>query len=264
MPQVRLPLPASYRLLLAVDLALVAVALTVAVPGLDAPPAAVRSAAVSVQPDSPTAATLGHPGLTDQRRSALRLAAARDARLWPAVRTHSLPDTVKRHTKKAQRPVHPKHARTPPASVVPAGMRPSAVASVLVGMRQRVNAARAQIPGALDPTITWIVSSDYASWGVTDWYDDTVYLSPDIPISRVADVVKHEYGHVLSVRAYDGDVHRAVLAMNAFFGGAGNGGAERAADCIARLLGADWTNYTACAHAHWRDGARRLLHGQRL
>jgi hypothetical protein len=77
-------------------------------------------------------------------------------------------------------------------------------------------------------------------------------------------VVAHEWGHVLSVKPYLPDAMAGVNAMNAWFGGSGLTGAERAADCIARLLGATWTNYTPCTDAHWRDGARKLLAHQAL
>jgi hypothetical protein len=131
-------------------------------------------------------------------------------------------------------------------------------------VRQLVDLARSQIPGALDPTITWHVSRRFDSWGVADWYNDTVYISPDVPRRRVADVVRHEYAHILSVRAYGGRVDEAVKAMNTYFGGAGLAGAERAADCMSRLLGARWTHYTACPAERWRSGARRLMQQRRL
>ena len=78
------------------------------------------------------------------------------------------------------------------------------------------------------------------------------------------DVVIHEYSHLQSVVPYGGDVDVAMSAMNRYFGGSGLDGSERAADCMARLQGASWTHYTACDDAHWRDGARRLVQGQKL
>ena len=39
---------------------------------------------------------------------------------------------------------------------------------------------------------------------------------------------------------------------------------ELAADCVARLLSASWTNYTSCTDSHWRLGARYLAVGWML
>jgi hypothetical protein len=130
--------------------------------------------------------------------------------------------------------------------------------------RQRLDRAVAQLPGSADPRTRWVLSSAWGSWGTTDWYHDTVYISPAVPARRIYDVVAHEHGHLLSVAAYDGDVSAAVAAMNSWFGGTGLLGAERAADCLARLQGATWTHYTSCDDQHWRDGARSLLGGRRL
>jgi hypothetical protein len=52
--------------------------------------------------------------------------------------------------------------------------------------------------------------------------------------------------------------------MNSWFGGSGLTGPERAADCMARQLGAQWTHYTSCQDAHWQAGARMLLNGRPL
>ena len=42
------------------------------------------------------------------------------------------------------------------------------------------------------------------------------------------------------------------------------GGAERAADCMARALGASWFGYTSCTDPTWRAHAAQLLSGRRL
>lgn len=125
--------------------------------------------------------------------------------------------------------------------------------------QQRLDRAVAELPGPRDPSTHWVLTGAWGSWGTTDWYHDTVYVSPLVPADRVYDVVAHEHGHLLSVAAYDGDVDAAVAAMNSWFGGSGLLGAERAADCLARLQGATWTHYTACTDQHWQDGARMLL-----
>jgi hypothetical protein len=126
----------------------------------------------------------------------------------------------------------------------------------------RLKAAVARIPGYHDGDALWIVTSRYGSWGTADPFLGVVYISPRVPTARLFDVVVHEWSHVLSVRAYYGDVRGAYAAMDRWFGGSGLLGAERAADCMARLLGATWTHYTDCANARWREGASRLLAGR--
>jgi hypothetical protein len=127
-----------------------------------------------------------------------------------------------------------------------------------------LSAAIRRIPGFHSGDARWVVTSSYGSWGTADWYRSIVYVSPRVPRDRLYDVVVHEWSHLLSVRRYDGNVDEAVRAMNAYFGGSGLIGAERAADCMARLLGAQWTNYTPCTSASWRAGAARLVNGESL
>ena len=114
----------------------------------------------------------------------------------------------------------------------------------------------------------WVISNRYpGTWGVTDWYHDTIYISPSVPAGYLPSVVRHEWSHELSVRAYGGDVAAAVRAMNRTFGGPGKTGirgAEYAADCMAIQLGATWTHYTTCPDPSWRHAAARLLRGHRL
>src|SRR3954449_11858269 len=124
-----------------------------------------------------------------------------------------------------------------------------------------LNTAIARIPTYRAGTSRWIVSGRYGPWGTTDWYHDTVYISPTIPADRVYDVAVHEWSHELSVLDYHDDVDAAVTAMARYFGGSGLTGAERAADCMARLQGAGWTHYTSCTDRHWRSGAAKLLRG---
>jgi hypothetical protein len=124
--------------------------------------------------------------------------------------------------------------------------------------------AIAQIPTYRTGDARWVVSSAYDFWGTADWYRDVLYVNPDVPTSRLYDVAVHEWSHELSVLDYGGRVHRAKQAMNAWFGGSGLVGAERAADCMAILQGAVWTHYTQCRSTRWRHGARRLVNGKRL
>jgi hypothetical protein len=126
-----------------------------------------------------------------------------------------------------------------------------------------LDAAVHRIPAYHDGDARWVVSSSYGSWGTADWYRGVVYISPRVPRPRLYDVAVHEWSHLLSVRPY-ADVDEAVRAMNSYFGGSGLVGAERAADCMALLQGAQWTHYTPCADPSWRAGAARLLKGARL
>ena len=130
--------------------------------------------------------------------------------------------------------------------------------------QQSMQAAVLRLPGYQPGSTTWLLSPAYGSWGTADWYHDTVYVAPTVPTSRMYDVVAHEWSHILSVRPYGGDVDAAVAAMDSWFGGSGLTGAERAADCMARQLGARWTEYTSCQQSHWQDGARMLLSGRQL
>ena len=121
--------------------------------------------------------------------------------------------------------------------------------------------------GPARSSIRWVVTSRYGHLGTTDLATATVYISPAVPSGTLPSVVRHEYSHVVSVRAYDGQWQTAVAAMNRSFGGAsprGMGGAERAADCMARALGASWFGYTSCTDPTWRAHAAQLLSGRRL
>ena len=44
------------------------------------------------------------------------------------------------------------------------------------------------------------------------------------------------------------------------FGQSGEYGLEIEADCMARVQGATWTNYTSCSNAAWRSYATKLVH----
>lgn len=127
-----------------------------------------------------------------------------------------------------------------------------------------LTAAVGRLLGHQSGTARWVLSSRYGYWGTADWYNNVVYISPKVPLRLLNSVVIHEWDHLLSVRPYGGDVVAAVAAMNAVFGGTGLVGAERAADCMARLSGAAWTHYTSCTDEAWRAGARLLLEGRQL
>ena len=151
---------------------------------------------------------------------------------------------------------------TPQAALLPSS--PVRASGRAVSFEELVLRAAARIPGYRLGVTQWRVSARYGHWGASDVWRHVVYISPKVPLSKLYSVVVHEWGHQLTVRAYHGAVSSAFAAMNAYYGGTGYVGAERAADCIARLLGATWTNYTACRSTRWRAGARRLIAGQRV
>ncbi|WP_460460158.1 hypothetical protein [Angustibacter peucedani] len=127
-----------------------------------------------------------------------------------------------------------------------------------------LQAAVARIPGyAQHRPAVWVMSTKYGNFGVTDWFHNTVYVNPRVPASLLDDVVRHEWGHVLSVRAYGGSVPATISGLDRTFGGSGLTGAERAADCVATVLGADWRHYTSCSSRAWQRSARDLLAGRR-
>lgn len=125
-------------------------------------------------------------------------------------------------------------------------------------------AAVSRIPTYQPGAARWVVSAAYDFWGTADWYDNVLYVNPDVPLDKLYDVAVHEWSHELSVLDYGGDVHAAMAAMNAWFGGSGLTGAERAADCMSIEQGATWTHYTTCTDPTWRTGAAMLLAGQQL
>lgn len=127
-----------------------------------------------------------------------------------------------------------------------------------------LNGAISRIPGYRSSGITWTVTSRYGHYGTTDLATSDIYISPHVPVSLLDSVVRHEYAHVVTVRVYGGQWRVAKSALNAAFDGSGMTGAERAADCMARLMGASWTNYTSCSSSSWRRNAELLLAGRRI
>jgi hypothetical protein len=160
-----------------------------------------------------------------------------------------------------------------PGLAAPAGAMPQDGGARLVRLQdstttRSLRAAVARIPGywAHRPA-RWVVSTRYPHWGVTNWYDNTVYISPSVPASYLDAVVRHEWSHIIQARDYHLDIPLAVNALNRAFGGPGNSGirgAEYAADCMAIQLGARWTYYTDCGRPAWRSAAARLLGGHEL
>jgi hypothetical protein len=126
-----------------------------------------------------------------------------------------------------------------------------------------LNAAIARIPTYHAGDARWVIKNT-GWWGTAIWESDLIYISPTVPEKRLYDVAVHEWSHLLTVHAYGGSVALAVAATTAYYGGTGLYGAEYAADCMAILQGAQWTNYTPCTSARWRAGARDLIDGRQL
>ncbi|MDQ1723478.1 MAG: hypothetical protein QOG52_506 [Frankiaceae bacterium] len=169
-----------------------------------------------------------------------------------------IPTAPRPIAKPAPRPARVPHPVTKPTRK-PAPTHPSGSA---------LSRAIAAIPGysAARP-VTWVMSSSFGHYGMTDWYHNTIYLSPTIPASQLASVAKHEYGHILEARAYGGDIPRMIAGISRIFGAGGRGnlnGTELAADCIAVVNGASWTHYTGCNNATWRAAARQLIAGHAI
>jgi len=183
----------------------------------------------------------------------------------PPARVQVLPRAGERPAAKATpRTTHPTHQSA--ATRHPVTAKPRRVHHVRASTSYgaALNNAVARIPTYRAGTVRWVVSRAYAFWGTADWYHGVLYVSPDVPRSKLYDVAVHEWSHELSVLDYAGDVAAATHAMNSWFGGTGLVGAERAADCMSILQGATWTHYTTCTNAHWRAGARLLVTGQQL
>jgi hypothetical protein len=127
-----------------------------------------------------------------------------------------------------------------------------------------LNQAIGRIPNYRPGVATWTVTARFGHWGTTSLGTGRVYISPTVPASKLYSVVAHEYGHALSSNNWGRNWPAAAAAMNRWFGGGTDLALERAADCMAIVQGATWTNYTACTSTRWRQGARTLLAGGRL
>lgn len=125
-----------------------------------------------------------------------------------------------------------------------------------------LNTAIARIPGYRQGGIRWAVTARYGHYGTTDLATSEIFISPGVPLSLLDSVARHEYAHVVTVRAYGGDWQRAKSALNIAYGGSGMTGVERAADCMAKAIGATWLHHTACTSSAWQAMARQLLAGR--
>ncbi|HEX3708237.1 MAG TPA: hypothetical protein VHV76_16550 [Mycobacteriales bacterium] len=127
--------------------------------------------------------------------------------------------------------------------------------------------AIADLPHYYPGVVHWHLSTSWKHYGTTNWDTNTITISAFTPLTLLYSVVAHEWGHEVQAYDYHGDLWAGVKAMNRHFGGAGKSGQrgiEYAADCMAILQGATWTDYTPCRHKAWRSSARRLLEGHKL
>lgn len=101
--------------------------------------------------------------------------------------------------------------------------------------------------------------------GMTDWYKNVVLLRSYMPARRVTYVVAHECMHMRQYRAYKGNVKKLAASMNRIYGGRGNTGLERNADCMTRALGIKITNkaYSSSCSGFKKTAALRVLKGNR-
>jgi hypothetical protein len=198
-----------------------------------------------VTPARVVGTTASAPSVVPVRRAVPHRPAA------PKARRHVAP---KPHRHQARRPSRPAARRTQVRRAHPAATTP----------QLRMQLAIARIPGYRPGVVRWVLTSRYGHWGTAELGGSNIYISPSVPSNRMYDVVAHEWSHILSMRDYGNDVNTALAELNRVYGGSGIAGAEKAADCMARLLGARWTHYTPCASSAWRTAARRLLSGQRL
>lgn len=236
-------------------------------PGLMALPQLLAVGAALVVAGLHTVATPTHTGSRAAAVGAYQPPAFAEAEPTPSA-VHTVPVKVTAVASRHSTRRTTVHRSTPAAQPKP---RPATrPATHPVGKARPVNfsralaAAVARIPTYKAGAARWVVSRAYDFWGTADWYHDVLYVSPDVPLHYLYDVAVHEWSHELSVLDYAGDVAAATKAMNAWFGGSGLTGAERAADCMAILQGATWTHYTTCNNAQWRLGAQRLVHGDQL
>lgn len=190
----------------------------------------------------------------------------------PATPTRSAPTPVTQPAPVAGSPgtvaarLAPRPAPAPTSTPQPAPRRRRAATprEPQPAFEQEVRRQVRRIPLYRPGVARWLVVEDLAAYGITSLRTSTVYLSPRIPRRLLYSVVAHEWGHVISTRAYNGDLVASQRAFKRWFGGSTRTALERVADCIALVLGATWTYYTSCADQRWRHGARSLAAGRPL
>ena len=184
----------------------------------------------------------------------------------PPAPTRATPSPVRRpapaRTTARPSPTPPPKPRPRPkptlrTSTAPA---PAAVAGVPMALRYAVGRIPAYRPGVVSD---WVWSDRYGHYGATNLATREVTISPRVPSSILYSVVVHEYSHALAIWVY-GSSASADVALMRTFGGSAAMARERAADCMAIVQGATWTNYTSCGSGAWRQAAWVLVSGRRL
>jgi len=159
-----------------------------------------------------------------------------------------------------------KKATAPAKKTTPKASAKKAPAKKVTGPTNwaALNSAIARIPGYRPGVAHWYVTAKYGHYGATDLSNGNIYISPNVPTNLLYSVAAHEYSHALITRNYGYKWTTANTALNRVFGGGGNTAQERAADCMAKRLGASWTHYTSCTNSSWRTAAGTLLQGREL
>lgn len=120
-----------------------------------------------------------------------------------------------------------------------------------------LDAAIQRIPHYYPGIAHWHVA-DRGAWGATQLDTGDIWIAPRTPLEDLYSVAVHEYGHAITGHLYGG-FYPAQNAADALFGQQGEYGLEVEADCMARVEGATFTNYTPCANNTWRAYARVLV-----
>jgi hypothetical protein len=152
------------------------------------------------------------------------------------------------------------------AIVVPGGGAAAATRPQTV-RHSTLSSVLSRLPNYFPGIVHWKVSTSWRHYGTTDWDTNTITISAFTPLNLLYSVVAHEWSHEIQAYVYHRDFWRLIKATNRHFGGAGSSGqrgVEYAADCMAIIEGATWTDYTSCHNKKWRHDARRLLAGKRL
>lgn len=150
----------------------------------------------------------------------------------------------------------PTSAIAPPLAIK-AAARPKPVAAREHTGWAALDAAIARIPHYYPGIAHWHVA-DKGAWGATMLDTGDIYIAPRTPLADLYSVAVHEYGHAITGHLYGG-FYPAQNVADRLFGQQGEYGLEIEADCMARVEGATWTNYTPCANSTWRAYARTLV-----
>jgi hypothetical protein len=152
----------------------------------------------------------------------------------------------------------------PPAVPAPA-QEPAAAVEAAPVAEAAADASAANWMEALIPQVdpngeaNWVFTRK-GGWGASDGH--TNYIDPHVPADKRFSVMVHELGHVRQVEVY-GSLKASSAAMSAIIGGGSSNVSanEKAADCMALMLGASWVNYGCPDSLH--DAAAAILAGHR-